>query len=374
MDRRSTSWMIILLLLLGAGALFKLGMHTFTDSEQRPALSKDVLLSYRLAWEKLSTRLKDAPVEPFQAIFSMATRRKPWDIRPFVCSWHRFASGAHLYIFVDGDQVSAFDTFYSESVCTSPRLHFLPSYWPLPLRSLHNQSVIVHEFHIEAVKRYYNYFELLDQLGTESVSDVLLADSRDTLFQCDPFKATKRMYGKGSMASMENTKVGWETSNNLWVLGLFGQATLERYVKKNAVVSCSGLYIGASQDVLSYLLEMVSRFKPEHAFIPGAHGFDQGIHNYIILEGVVKPVKPPCETTHMFTAGFFETGNNPGIAKAGKINWKGGKLYRTWSGHTDLPCTVHQYDRYTTLLKTVERYYKKYHAGEGHVSGDLDLD
>lgn len=128
-----------------------------------------------------------------------------------------------------------------------------------------------------ALERYFIARDLLKAHGA-AFSNVLLTDSRDVLFQGDPFSLT----GDGLLSGLENRPIGQCPHNSKWIKHLYGAAALEKMSTRSII--CSGVTLGPTRSVQTYLEQMCAeiwKFLPTVSFYGG---YDQGMHNALIFE------------------------------------------------------------------------------------------
>ena len=145
------------------------------------------------------------------------------------------------------------------------------------------------ETDIEAKKSYqqrFDFYYLYLQDKFENYNSIFLTDSRDVLFQENPFafeyKSNLNFYLEDNI--IENCK-----HNSNWIKKTAGKEAYEK-IKKNRI-SCSGTVIGKSKDIFLYIKlmnENIKKYKykksfKEHVLFKNKYnGYDQGIHNFLI--------------------------------------------------------------------------------------------
>jgi hypothetical protein len=130
--------------------------------------------------------------------------------------------------------------------------------------------------------RYSKYFEFLSQ---NEYGYILLTDTRDVIFQSDPMAIdkSKELY---FFAEDKAATIGSCLSNSQWMKSAFGTETFARHYNK--IICCSGTTMGSYSGIMRYLiatLEIIGMVNPAALL---AAGIDQGIHNVIIHEQIIR--------------------------------------------------------------------------------------
>jgi len=134
--------------------------------------------------------------------------------------------------------------------------------------------------------RYYFYLDYLKSRG-RAFEDIFLTDTRDVLFQRDPFAAA--VDGELLVTFEDASKViGSCGINSMWILNRFGHKVFDRL--KTRRIACSGTTRGTRVGMLAYLHAMCALLYP-YLPAPYMEGYDQGVHNVIVhdhrVEGIV---------------------------------------------------------------------------------------
>jgi hypothetical protein len=182
-----------------------------------------------------------------------------------------------------------------------------------------------------ALERYFIALDLVRTYGN-SLSNILLTDSRDVVIQRDPFN----FINNNLISGVEPRTVGGCPYTSSWVQKIYGQAIFHEMLDRGSV--CSGITLGTSKNVENYLIEMCSEIWKRLPKIGCASGFDQGIHNYLIFKG-----KFPIELTNN-QAGLIAT-----LGWEDSINFQ--PAHELLQVHDKYPAIVHQYDRYPDLVE-----------------------
>jgi hypothetical protein len=119
-------------------------------------------------------------------------------------------------------------------------------------------------------------------LNERSYDRVLLSDTRDVLFQSDPFSA---LPVEGLAVSIESRTytLATESHNAGWIVQGFGTVMLER-IGHNAI-ACSGVTYGDGDNIGKYLELMVRGILRRKLGALGWGGMDQAIHNVLLWTG-----------------------------------------------------------------------------------------
>jgi hypothetical protein len=163
------------------------------------------------------------------------------------------------------------------------------------------------------------------------VSEVMVTDIRDVLFQDDPFRG-----GVGRLevfAEEPPATIGGQQANSDWIRELYGPAVLAEMADKP--ISCSGTVFGDRESILHYLSEMRQesfwRRQPLTAH-------DQGIHNYLVWSGRLEPVT------------LVANGEGRVLSMALMPSFRRDHDGYLLNRDGTRPAVVHQYDRHPELL------------------------
>jgi hypothetical protein len=135
--------------------------------------------------------------------------------------------------------------------------------------------IVFHLFY----RRHLLYLQFLRKHG-DQYSKVFLTDCRDVFFQADPF-GWNQAPGLHVFLEEEANKLGVCTHHIRWITSQFGSEMLERWTEMT--VSCAGTVFGDVPGMMHYLAQMVLRTMGVKS-LQAADG-DQGVHNYLVLEG-----------------------------------------------------------------------------------------
>ena len=209
-----------------------------------------------------------------------------------------------------------------------------------------------------ATARYELYWAW--SLAYHASSWLMLIDSRDAVFQTDPFKGLPREEEEqaedGQLyffeENAEATTIGQSQFNSRWLKTAYGVENVTPFFDKPVV--CSGSTMGEQVAIEAYLRAMVVQFDETRCKVKGC---DQGFHNYLHysrgLEGVkgIRSVK------------LWEQGkgiiNNLGLLRDKPLRERGLLKEGTnevlnWNG--SISPVAHQFDRDDELKRIVNGY------------------
>jgi len=182
-----------------------------------------------------------------------------------------------------------------------------------------------------SVFRYFVALEFLRAHEGEYVN-VLLSDSRDVIFQSDPFEMMPDV--DGIICGQEEVSISDEKFTRGWIEKGFGP-TVFTSVKDQTVI-CSGVSIGTYAHICSYLETYVARASEIKHLIPFSYGFDQGIHNVLIYHD------------HSVTCERIENGQGVicTLSTCGRGRFEVENRVLTFPTTQISPAIVHQHDRH----------------------------
>jgi hypothetical protein len=189
-------------------------------------------------------------------------------------------------------------------------------------------------------QRYFLYHRFLRREGWR-YERVLLADTRDLVFQSDPFVGGP---AEELVFFAESFPIEAGELNSNWVRTQLGQATLDRLKKKSTV--CAGTTLGHPAALRCYcerMMATIRRAENQHLM----HG-DQGLHNTVVYEGLADiPFSTRIcrngESVYTLTQ-HFDTAS---------LRWNAGEQIVDPSGRV-VPI-LHQYDRHPDLAARLLR-------------------
>jgi hypothetical protein len=164
--------------------------------------------------------------------------------------------------------------------------------------------------------------------------NVMLTDTRDVLFQNDPFDYD--LDDRLCVFLEDSSKtIGTCPYNSSWILKKYGRSELS--LLNNCRISCSGVTIGCTAQILFYLSALHDHLVPPVCFI----GDDQAGHNYLVHHNLLGPLRimsnmdgPVLTMGYMPAARIFRD-------KLGRIVDANGHVINV----------LHQYDRHPDFMQ-----------------------
>jgi hypothetical protein len=288
-------------------------------------------------------RLED---ESMNAIITAATGYSDADLQPFLASVDRACPQAKVFLIVyklDRVRVEKLRDKYPfiEPVYVPHKLnrggrvyrwiarHFIEddyatcgSLW---------KTVGRYSLHI-MLERFFLALELV-QAHRDSFNNVLLTDSRDVVFQQDPFGRI----GHNLVSGLEEKTIGDCSLNSDWIRHLYG--TNVHACMSDCRIVCAGVTIGPIAEVEKYLLEMCGEIWKHLSKVALIAQYDQGIHNYLIYSGRINLELTDNQTGIIATLHHEDPSKIQTDEAAGVVIVQGKS-----------PAIVHQYDRHRNLM------------------------
>jgi hypothetical protein len=176
---------------------------------------------------------------------------------------------------------------------------------------------------------------------------VMMSDVRDVVFQSPPFAGIDSPKCHFYLEAGGRT-IGSDPTNARWVRGCFTAGEAEALAHHR--ISCSGITIGGTAEIMTYLEHMVAKIEamPLRIYRTIGHGYDQAIHNYLVylepdIAGVVEENNGHIATMALEPRAFYS------LDAAARISGPDGRLYPI----------CHQYDRFPDIRAAVEARYAK---------------
>lgn len=209
-----------------------------------------------------------------------------------------------------------------------------------------------------ATARYELYWAW--SLAYHANSWLMLIDSRDAVFQTDPFKGLPREDDEQAESGQlyffeenaEATTIGQSQFNSRWLKTAYGVDNVSSFFDKPVV--CSGSTMGEQVAIEAYLRAMVVQFDETHCKVKGC---DQGFHNYLHYSHGLEGVKG------IQSVKLWEQGkgiiNNLGLLRDKPLRDRGLLKEATnevlnWDG--SISPVAHQFDRDDELKGIVNGY------------------
>jgi hypothetical protein len=193
-------------------------------------------------------------------------------------------------------------------------------------------------------KRYAIYLDYL-KARAGHYDQVMMSDVRDVVFQANPFAGIDSPKCHFYLEAVART-IGADPTNARWVRGCFSAAEADALFPHR--ISCSGITIGGTAEITAYLERMVAKIDavPPRVYRTIGHGYDQGIHNYLVyldpaIEGIVEENNGHIATMALEPREFYR------LDEAARIHGPDGTLYPI----------CHQYDRFPDIRAAVEARY-----------------
>ena len=132
------------------------------------------------------------------------------------------------------------------------------------------------------LSRYLKYYEFL---SSRRYDYILLTDTRDVIFQKDPFEVdmSRNLY---CFLEKDGMGIGDCISNSQWVKAGFGIKKLNELYNKP--ISCSGTTMGSYNGIMQYLTAVIQATGLLDSAALKVKGMDQGIHNVLIHDNILK--------------------------------------------------------------------------------------
>ncbi len=191
-----------------------------------------------------------------------------------------------------------------------------------------------------AVARFFWYLDWLNKVQLTAHDNVLLSDTRDVVFQRDPFEhmGSRRLFCGLEAPLMKDCEI-----NSRWLKTGYPYQDLSTLL--NQRVLCSGLIGGPGDLILQYLTSLCAELARVGLNILRASGYDQAVHNYLLRTTELGKLFDfdPWDSARLCTMHFVSESQLARTADGRIVNKKG-----------DLICILHQYDRRPELVKWAE--------------------
>ena len=189
-------------------------------------------------------------------------------------------------------------------------------------------------------RRFFIARELLRSCPTPPEA-VLLSDSRDVVFQANPFV----LMNNGLFTGQEFNHFRDSPINAQWIRSTYGDSGFDRLC--NFPVLCSGVTIGSITSVLQYLDQFcaeIGRYSVARSsvLIPI---WDQAYHNMILRNDPPFQFKPMPWYSQLSTVGEVPS-EALVVQDDGRIAVKG-----------EVPAILHQYDRHPAAVECISQQY-----------------
>jgi len=190
-----------------------------------------------------------------------------------------------------------------------------------------------------------------DELAACDADRVLLADSRDVIFQRDPFSTALAEEGLHLFEEHPSRPIGACIWTSSWLRYRYGDAALLPVASRP--VLCSGFVLGDTRRIRSYVALVAEEILPSLRATHYMAGYDQGIVNALAYSGRLEGL-----VAHPWASALaLHLGNAP----PGEVH--ADRLGRVVNRAGEVACAVHQYDRHRALLALRERYLQDARPG-----------
>jgi len=193
-------------------------------------------------------------------------------------------------------------------------------------------------------RRYAIYLNYLRRHQSR-YDQVMHSDVRDVVFQKNPFDGITSPQCHFYLEGAGRT-IGEDPTNSRWVRGCFSAPEADKLA--TCRISCSGITIAGTASFIAYLEKMVARVRavPWRIYRKIGHGYDQGIHNYLVhldptIDGIVNENNRHIATMALEPRAAYRLDHEGYICGT--------------DGHLFPIC--HQYDRFPDMLKEIEARY-----------------
>jgi hypothetical protein len=214
------------------------------------------------------------------------------------------------------------------------------------LLSNKHETFVMTDIHSQRWTIFSSYLQTLQKEG-KAFDNVFICDVSDTIFQANVFKHMDTM-GDGLYAFLEDIHIpiAKQIVNNDWIKVCYGEQMLQQIGNKS--ISCSGTVLGSWPAIITYLSTMTSQFLTRSRACLIITGNDQGVHNFIIHNGLVADTTIyliPHET------GFVGTVGLPKWLTRNKFGY-------ILNNRSEIYAVVHQINRSPQLLAQFDRVYQ----------------
>lgn len=287
------------------------------------------------------------PASPEKMVVTVAAGYREEQIRPFLASLQRFSPDASLKLIVDRFNPE----FLAAARGWFPNCDFylLP---PMPLRDFARRRKWARSILKRAARwtrspvlggkllniNFHRHLVIRDVLDFRHLerTKVLLCDSRDVVFQADPFSSE----WPALWICEEDKRIRECGANSSWVKIAGGEADFQE--AKDRPIVCAGVIGGRGDRINLYLQKLcrvIERLLPQIPFGDG----DQGIHNqWVWTRNELGFTVLPNGCRLAVNLGHTKPANL--IIENDQVRLR---------NHTELPAILHQYDRHSELAALI---------------------
>jgi len=202
------------------------------------------------------------------------------------------------------------------------------------VETLESWGVILESFEtwrlMSVCVHFARYLKYLEYLTENPYRRIFLTDTRDVIFQADPF-ANIPDESLFVFAEDSSVAIGNCADNANWVKQGFGLRKLADIRDKR--ISCSGTTLGNYNGIMRYLATMIEASSRAAAESLRIDGIDQGIHNVIIHDGTLKNFRLIENQRHVATLGHVKP-EQLSLSEDGRVINADGSI----------SAVIHQYD------------------------------
>ena len=196
--------------------------------------------------------------------------------------------------------------------------------------------------------RYTKYLDIL--VNNPQYKNVLISDTRDVVFQMNPFTDLPEDY-LYCFEEDSNVSLWFEGNNRTWLIQIYGPERAEQL--QNSRVMCSGTIFG-SYDRMTKLVEaMVAQISYIHQELSSWQIVDQGVFNNICYSDLAEKLNITHKKNGDIVTTLCMSLSTIGLDVV-QLNLQTNTL--TVNGMT--PKIIHQYDRNVILTDLYDKMYK----------------
>lgn len=270
---------------------------------------------------------------PFARVVLLRDRHDP----EFASTIQSFNPRAEVYVPADSPARRVFWRATRKSPKLSPlisgiqnALRLSPQSWPF--RHLHTMFLPI------ASSRYAYALSIVRNASQDRV---LLCDSRDVVFQANPFEDLDDRLHCGE----ESILIGNCPINSKWMHSVYSEAVFNEIARHP--VLCSGVTLGSKKTVTAYLNSMVSEMLNIAGRLYFAPGYDQAVHNKLLRLDCANTLKSSKNGGPLIATLHYSSLDEFGFDDSSGLSTKNGGSVKI----------VHQYDRNAMLKHWFETKY-----------------
>lgn len=288
------------------------------------------------------------------AIITAATGYSEADLQPFLCSIARACSDTKVFLIVYKRHLARVEKLrrrfpFVEPVCVPYRFNTGGSVYRWLARHFIDENYAACGSFWRSLGRYSldimleRFFLALDVVQTHrnSITNVLLADSRDVILQQNPFA----QIGHRLLSGLEEKIIGDCPRNSDWIIRVYGTHVHASLSGRRVV--CAGITLGPAKEVEEYLAAMCREIWRRLPKVAAIEQYDQAIHNYLIYNDRLH-LELTDNRAGIIATLHYESSSNIEIDAVTGVAKVQGKA----------PAIIHQYDRHEHLLLFVKQRFQ----------------